>query len=639
MKPSRRYPIGAEASSEGSTHFRVWAPDRKKVVLVIEQAGNPQAVPMQAEDNGYFSISAPAGDGTRYRFELDGEGPFPDPASRFQPEGPHGPSQVVDPTRFRWTDSQWRGTELRGQVVYELHVGTFTAPGTWAAATEQLAELAAVGITCLEVMPVNDFCGRYGWGYDGVNEFAPTRLYGTPDDFRRFVDVAHAHGLGVILDVVYNHLGPDGNYLEQYAKDYFTDKHKTDWGKALNFDGANNLAVREFFTANAAYWIDEYHLDGLRLDATQNIYDDAPPPKHILADIGRAVRKAANGRATIIVNENECQHSELVRPTDRGGYGLDALWNDDYHHAALVALTGKAEAYYHDYRGDAQEFVSAIKYGYLYQGQWYSWQEQRRGHAGLDLPPPAFINFLENHDQVANSGRGLRAHQMTSPGRYRAMYALTLLGPGTPMLFQGQEFSAATPFFYFADHVPELGKLIRAGRIEFLHQFTSLKDADMLEYLACPTAEATFQACKLDFRERERNQPAYQLTKDLLKLRRTEPAFQAQATRGVDGAVLGPQAFVLRYFQPDGDDRLVLVNLGRELRLETCPEPLLAPPFGCEWSVLLSTDAPQYGGSGSFSPETVDKGWRLAGECATVLTPRPETKPKVKNSPSTGEAR
>lgn len=623
MNIRRRYPVGAEVASDQAAHFRVWAPDRKKVTLVVEKPIS-RSLPMEVEGNGYFSVLATGvGVGALYRYEVDGTGPFADPASRFQPDGPHGPSQVMDPAAFPWTDGGWKGVELRGQVLYEMHVGTFTPEGTWAAATEQLAELAAVGITCLEVMPVNEFCGRFGWGYDGVNPFAPTRLYGTPDDFRRFVDAAHGHGLGVILDVVYNHLGPDGNYLEQYATDYFTDKHKTDWGKAINFDGANNAPVREFFTANAGYWIDEFHLDGLRLDATQNIYDDAPPGKHILADIGRAVREAAKGRATIVVNENECQHSELVRQLDRGGYGLDALWNDDYHHTALVALTGRREAYYKDYRGDPQEFVSSAKYGYLYQGQWYSWQEKRRGHPGLDLSPAAFINFLENHDQVANSGRGLRVHQLTSPGRYRALHALTLLGPGTPMLFQGQEFAASTPFLYFADHVPELGKLIKAGRTEFLHQFVSLKDPAMFSHFASPVSEETFRACKLDFRERETHAAAYRLTKDLLTLRRTDPAFRAQAPRGLDGAVLGPQAFVLRFFRPDGQDRLLVVNLGCERLLATCPEPLLAPPPGCGWSILLSTDAPEYGGCGAYLPETADAGWRLPGESAVVLKPEP----------------
>jgi maltooligosyltrehalose trehalohydrolase len=579
--------------------------------------------PLDAEGTGYFSgVARHAGPGSRYRLRLDGADAFPDPASRFQPDGPHGPSEVIDPDGFVWTDDAWRGVRLAGQVLYELHVGTFTREGTWAAAERELPELAACGITCLEVMPVADFPGRFGWGYDGVNLFAPTRLYGRPDDFRRFVDTAHRHGIGVILDVVYNHLGPDGNYLKPFSPAYFSTKHKTEWGEAINFDGEDSGPVREFFLANAGYWIDEFHLDGLRLDATQNIYDDAPPPRHILTEIGRRVRAAANGRATIVVSENEPQHTELVRPEAAGGFGLDALWNDDFHHAAMVALTGRSEAYYTDYRGTAQEFISAVKYGYLYQGQYYSWQEKRRGRPAFGVPPAAFVTFTQNHDQVANSGRGLRAHQLTSPGRYRAMQALLLLGPGTPMLFQGQEFASRSPFLYFADHAPELAKLVQAGRVEFLAQFRALADPAMKPVFADPESVQTFDRCKLDFRERATHAAAYQLTKDLLKLRREDPAFRAQAVRGVDGAVLGESAFVLRFFAEAGD-RLLLVNFGRDLHLLTCPEPLLAPPVGHKWQVLLSTEDPRYDGTGTGPVETADEGWRIAGEAAVVLAPEP----------------
>ena len=379
--------------------------------------------------------------------------------------------------------------------------------------------------------------------------------------------------------------------------------------------------MREFVTTNAAFWIDEYHLDGLRLDATQNIYDDAPPATHILTDIGRAVRAASGSRSVIVINENEAQHSELCRPIEQGGYGLDALWNDDFHHSAMVALTGKNEAYYTDYLGDAQEFVSAVKYGYLYQGQWYSWQDKRRGRPGLDLPPAAFCTFIQNHDQVANSGRGLRAHRLTSPGRYRAMTALLLLAPGTPLLFQGQEFAADTPFFYFADHKPELATLVEAGRVEFLAQFRSLTDPRMKPVFALPHEVDTFERSKLDFADRERNAPHYRLTKDLLRLRRDDACFRAQRRRDLDGAVLGPQAFVLRFFADDGLDRLLLVNFGRDLHLLTCPEPLLAPPFGHHWHVALSTEQVSYGGGGAQQPDTADAGWRVPGEAAAVLVP------------------
>ena len=617
MQATRRYPIGAELA-DGGVSFRVWAPDHQQVAVRTDGG----EFPLTAEADGYFSGTvAGLSVGTRYKLRLGGRDAFGDPASRSQPEGPHGPSAVVDPLAFTWTDAGWPGVKLEGCVLYELHVGTFTPEGTFAAATDQLPELAACGINCIELMPVAEFPGRFGWGYDGTHLFAPFQGYGTPDDLRRFVDAAHANGIGVILDVVFNHLGPDGNYLGQFARAYFTDKHKTEWGAAINFDGGHSGPVREFVLANAAFWVDEFHMDGLRLDATQNIYDDAPPAEHILADIGRAARAAAGSRSVIVINENEAQHSELCRPVDRGGYGLDALWNDDFHHSAMVALTGRNEAYYTDYLGDAQEFISAVKYGYLYQGQWYSWQDKRRGRPGLDLPPAAFCTFIQNHDQVANSGRGLRAHQLSSPGRYKAMTALLLLAPGTPLLFQGQEFAADTPFFYFADHKPELAELVEAGRVEFLTQFRSLRDPRMRAVYAVPHAEETFQRSKLDFGDRQRNEPLYRLTKDLLRLRRDDPCFRAQKPRGVDGAVLGPEAFCLRFFAPDGLDRLVVVNFGRDLHLLTCPEPLLAPPGGYHWHVALSTEQPQYGGCGGQQPDTPDAGWRLAGEAAVVLTP------------------
>jgi maltooligosyltrehalose trehalohydrolase len=603
------------------------------VAVVIEGPDAEGSFPLKAEGDGFFSAHIQDVEpGTRYRFKLDDDPLlFPDPASRFQPDGPHGPSEVVDPWAYRWSDQGWKGIQLRGQVLYEMHVGTFTKEGTWAAAERELPELKEIGITCLELMPVADFPGRFGWGYDGVNLFAPTRLYGTPDDFRRFVDRAHQLGIGVILDVAYNHLGPDGNYLKAFAPQYFTDKYRTEWGEPINFDGPDSGPVRDFFAANAAYWVDEFHLDGLRLDATQNIYDDTPDhSKHVLAEIGRRVRSAANGRSTIIVNENEPQLPKIVRSVEQGGYGLDALWNDDFHHSAMVALTGRNEAYYADYLGTAQEFVSVAKYGYLYQGQWYSWQGRRRGQSALDLEPPAFVTFIQNHDQIANSAHGLRAHQLTSPGRYRAMTALMLLLPGTPMLFMGQEFAADAPFLYFADHQPELARLVQSGRYEFLSQFPSIADPTVKAFMAAPHDPATFERSKLDFADRERHAGLYQLTKDLLRLRRTDAGCRAQRRCELDGAVLSEQAFVLRFFLDDGMDRLLVVNFGRDLHLHICPEPLLAPPERTQWKVVLNTEDPKYGGSGMGPIDIPDEGWRITGESAAFLIPE-----RIESGPAT----
>lgn len=619
----RRYPVGAEVSPEGGVHFRVWAPARRRVEVKLgELADDGTSVELDREEDGYFSIHFPDLEpGSLYRFRLDHEPTlYPDPASRFQPKGPHGPSMVIDPWSYRWSDMDWKGISMAGQVIYELHVGTFTPEGTYRAAERELPELAAIGVTCIELMPLADFPGRFGWGYDGVNLYAPTRLYGSPDELRHFVDRAHQLGLAVILDVVYNHLGPDGNYLKAFSPAYFTDRHKTDWGEAINYDGPDSSPVREYFAANAAYWIDEFHFDGLRLDATQNIYDDAPKPAdHILAEVGRRARAAAVGRSIIVVNENEPQHSNLVRSLEKGGFGLDGLWNDDFHHSARVAVTGNREAYYTDYRGTAQELLSAAKYGYLYQGHWYTWQNQRRGEPGLDLSPAAFIAFIENHDQLSNSARGQRIRFLTSPGRYRAVTTLLLLGPWTPMLFQGQEFAASSPFVYFADHNPDLSEVVWKGRREFLMQFPSIADPTARELVAAPHDPATFESCKLDFSERERNVELYQLTKDLLRLRREDPVFRMQKKRSTDGAVFNDQAFVLRFFADDGLDRLVLINLGTLLNLSHFSEPLLAPPTNCDWQLLLTTTQPRYGGNGPGRFEFCGEDCLLPAESALVL--------------------
>jgi maltooligosyltrehalose trehalohydrolase len=604
------YATGAQLDENGA-HLRIWAHGHRNMSVVLEGTEHSLA----ADSSGYFSgylKGAKAGDA--YSLLVDGEGPFPDPASRFQPSGPHGPSQIVDAARFLWTDRAWRGVKLEGQIIYEMHAGTFTPEGTWQAATEQLSVLADLGVTVLEVMPVADFVGEFGWGYDGVNLFAPTRNYGSPDDFRKFVDQAHALKVAVILDVVYNHLGPDGNYLPQFSEAYFTKEYETDWGAAINFDGENSAAVREFYLSNAAYWIKEYHLDGLRLDATQNIYDKSKD--HILGAIGRAARKAGEGRDIILVGENEPQEVRLLRDEAEGGYGLDALWNDDFHHSAIVAATGKRDAYYMDYLGTAQELMSAVKYGFLYQGQWYSWQEKRRGSPTFGTKPAAMVAFLQNHDQVANSARGQRLHELTSPGIYKALTALILLSPSTPMIFQGQEFAASTRFLYFADHKPDLAKQVLQGRAEFLSQWRSLAIGEV-KY-DDPSLRETFEKCKLDFAERGSHSEMYALYKDLIRLRRTEEVFSRQ-DRNFDGAVLAPDTFVLRFFRSEHkDDRLLIVNLGRDLTFNPSPEPLLAPPERSAWSVLWSSDSVKYGGNGTPALDS-NLNWLIPAQSAIVL--------------------
>ncbi|HET6438988.1 MAG TPA: malto-oligosyltrehalose trehalohydrolase [Anaeromyxobacter sp.] len=613
--PARRFSAGAEVSAAG-VHFRVWAPRSAQVEVLPEGAHPARLAP---EPGGFFSALVPGlRAGVRYTYRLDGGAPLPDPASRFQPEGPQGPSLVVDPGSFRWADAGWRGLRPQGQVLYELHLGTFTLDGTWEAAAHELEFLADLGITALEVMPVADSPGRFGWGYDGVCLYAPNRLYGTPDDMRRFVDRAHTLGLGVLLDVVYNHLGPAGASLTAYTPDYLNTRYRGEWGAPLNFDGPESAAVRDFVADNAAHWIAEYHLDGLRLDATQGMFDSSA--RHIVREVTERARAAAADRRILLVAENEPEDARLVRPVADGGEGLDMLWNDDLHHSAAVALTGRREAYYQDHQGSAQELVSAAKHGFLFQGQYYSWQKKRRGQPTRGLPGHAFVAYLENHDQVANSARGERLWQRTGPGRFRAGTALLLLGPWTPMLFMGEEHGSSRPFCYFADHAGELGRSVRRGRAEFLRQFQGLAGADMRDGLPDPTAPATFEACRLDPSERALHPQVLALHRDLLRLRRQDPVIATQGAAGLDGAVLAPEALCLRFFEPGGRDRLLLVNLGADLSLAGAAEPLLAPPDRQGWRVLWSSEDPRYGGTGT--PEVEEgRGLRLAGHAALLLGP------------------
>ncbi|WP_236024927.1 malto-oligosyltrehalose trehalohydrolase [Arenibaculum pallidiluteum] len=624
MAIQRRMPIGAEPFPDG-VHLRVWAPDRQDVrACVVEGGRRGEPVRLERDGEGYHAGVLPdAGAGTLYGLLLDGdEKLYPDPASRFQPQGVHGPSAVVDPDAYRWNDDAWQGPPAAGNVLYEMHVGAFTKEGTWTAAMAELPALAELGVTVIEMMPAAEFAGAFGWGYDGVALFAPTRLYGEPDDLRRFVDRAHQLGIAVIHDVVYNHLGPDGNYLKEFAKAYFTDRYENEWGEPINFDGPGSSAVREYFVANARYWAEEFHIDGLRLDATQQIFDASPV--HVITEIAEAMREAAGPRRTLIIGENEPQQVQVVRSARDGGIGLDAVWNDDFHHSAMVALTGRSEAYYSDHLGRAQEFVSAAKYGFLFQGQRYAWQKdlkRGRGTPTFGLPPQRFVWFLQNHDQIANSATGARVHELCHPGSLRALTALMLLSPGTPMLFMGQEFLASSPFLYFADNEPELARKVAQGRAEFLSQFSSVATPLIRKRLKDPTDPRTFEDSKLDHAEREENAHAWLLHRDLLAVRRADAAFARNEPGRVDGAVLGADAFVLRFFGPEPpEDRLLLVNLGRDLRLEPMPEPLLAPPVDLEWRLRWRSEDPRYGGIG-IPPFEPAEPWILSARSALVLAP------------------
>lgn len=612
--------LGA-VSTDGMARFRVWAPAARRIDVVFE-GDDYKPLSLTRETGGYFSGAANTS-ARRYKYRVDDNEPWPDPCSRFQPHGVHGPSLLVDPDAFEWTDARWHGIDIERQVIYELHIGTFTPEGTFDAAAGKLEHLRDLGVTVLEIMPVAECPGRWNWGYDGVHIYAPYHVYGDHEALKRFVDGAHALGLAVILDVVYNHVGPDGNYLSCFSAHYFSRRYRTDWGEPFNFDGEQNAGVREFIIGNACYWVREFHLDGFRLDATQSIFDASET--HLLAELTQRTRAAAQPRRIIFVAENEPQCSEQLLPVDAGGFGIDAMWNDDYHHSARVALTGSRDGYYRDYTGRAQEFLSCVRRGFLYQGQWYDWQKQSRGSPLRDRGASACIIFLQNHDQVGNTATGVRVQPHCAASRYRALLALTLLAPQTPMLFMGQEFGASTTFTFFADHTEKLARQVHAGRREFVGQFRAYAEATLQALIPDPGAERTFLSSKLDWSECERNGAMLGLHRDLLRLRADDPVISRQEVDAVDGATLNEHSLVLRWFDADHGDRLLIVNLDCDLPPGSIAEPLLAPPRGSGWQVLWNSEAPQYGGLGWFEPvgEHGRGAWRIQAQCAVLLVAAP----------------
>jgi maltooligosyltrehalose trehalohydrolase len=598
---------------DGGVIFTVWAPRHHSLSVVLDSSGD---FAMERLPGGYFKCKVPdAIAGQRYWFRLP-HGLRPDPVSRFQPDGPLGPSMVVDPRAFSWTDHDWPGTvPPHRQVVYELHVGTFTKAGTWAAARERLPQLADLGVTTLEIMPIAEFAGRFGWGYDGVLLFAPFHGYGEPDDARRFVDAAHSHGLGVILDVVYNHLGPVGNILPEFSETYFAE-HETVWGRGFNLDRPDAAPVRQYMRANVRHWLQEYHFDGLRFDATHAIVDGSP--RNIIDELARCGRDARAPRRVYMVAESESQDVARLMTDETDGHGVDSLWNEDWHHSSFVALTGRREAYFTDYTGTAHEFAAIARWNLLYQGQWYSWQKKGRGTDARHFPRSAFVCFLENHDQVANTGFGTRLYNSVDRALWRTMSALLLLGPATPLLFQGVERGASEPFTYFADHDEALADAVRTGRLELLAHFPSLRDPDVRDRIPSPEDESAFRACQLGWHETEDGAHAWSLHIDLLALRRTDPVLSRLGTSEVqvESSASTATLLVLRYEAALGE-RLLLFNFGQREEL-LMNDPLFAPPRGSGWEVVWSSERIKYGGRGieeSFGPGQ----WILQARCAWLL--------------------
>jgi maltooligosyltrehalose trehalohydrolase len=591
--PDQPVELGAVPVDETRTRFTVWAPKRRVVDVMLDNG----TFPLERGDGGYFRgvVRAPAG--TRYRLRLDGGEGFPDPCSRWQPEGPRGPSVVVDPRTFKWTDEGWKGVGRKGHVVYELHVGAYTREGTYRALEAQLPYLRDLGVTLVELMPLATFPGAFNWGYDGVALFAPSPQYGSPDDLRRLVDRAHALGLGIILDAVYNHLGPSGSCMHAYA-DYLTHRYPAEWGEPLDFDGPNARGVRDFVVSNACAWIRDYHFDGLRLDATQSLYDNSST--HIVKELVSAARASAPGRGLFLCGESELQDARMLE------YGLDAIWADDFHHVSSVAATGAAEAYRSDYEGSARELLACVERNAVYQGQWFGWQKKPHGTPLRTVEPERIVFALQNHDQIANSLHGRRLHQNAGEGLARALTSYFLLAPQTPLLFMGQEYFASTPFQYFVDHEPALMKDVDRGRRDFLSQFPSIRNAVYGEGARLLSGRAAFDASKLNLDERTAHAGALQLHKELLALRKT---FDARP----DGALLNADTLALRW-----PGRLLLLSLGPDRSLSPPSEPLLAPSEGHRWKLLFSSEASVFGGRGAFASDGTGA-WRIQGRCATLL--------------------
>ncbi|CAL8981670.1 Malto-oligosyltrehalose trehalohydrolase [Rhodoplanes serenus] len=550
------------------TRFRLWAPkwtpEQNPIVVELTDGGRRIAM-TPGPDGWHEAVVADVGVGSRYRFVLPDGLAVPDPGSRFQPDDVHGPSEVIDPSSHVWRHADWRGRPWHQAVIYELHVGTFTAEGTFRAAIDKLDHLVALGVTAIELMPIADFPGRRNWGYDGVLPFAPDSSYGRPEDLKALVDAAHGHGVMVLLDVVYNHFGPDGNYLPTYAP-VFTDHHHTPWGAAVNFDAAGADMVRTLVVENAVYWIDEFRFDGLRLDAVHSILDDSD--EHILHALARAVREAAPDRHIHLILENEENEAHLLtRDPDGTARLYTAQWNDDVHHVLHCAATGESGGYYADYAADTEKLGRALAEGFVFQGETMPYRGSPRGEPATDLPSSAFVSFIQNHDQIGNRAFGDRLDAVAPEAAVRAIAAVYLLLPQIPMLFMGEEWAAAQPFPFFCDFGPELSAAVRDGRAAEFARFPEFQDPASRARIPDPTVPETFQCAKLDWSAARHGAHAARLAfyRDLLAVRHREivPRLRDAVAAG-RYAVLGHQAVRVDWRLADGAGLSLLANLSAE---------------------------------------------------------------------------
>lgn len=586
------FPFFGAFPEQRGVRFRVMAPAARHVQLVLHSGKAAGSHDLSLVEAGvYGTLIAEAAPGDRYAYRLGGNEPLPDPASRFQPEGVHGPSEIVDAARYSWQDAAWRGRPLRERILYELHIGTFTPEGTFNAARRRLPLLRDLGVTTIEIMPVADFAGARNWGYDGVCLFAPSRTYGRPDDLRALVDDAHSRGLSVILDVVYNHLGPEGAYLTQFHPGYMTDRHSTPWGDAINLDGPGSDLVRRFILDNAVHWVREYHLDGLRLDATHASIDSSPV--HIAAELAEHVRSAMPWPLAVYAEDHR-NLAAIVQGRTDGGWGLDGVWADDFHHIIRRLVAGDARGYYEDFDGTAEELARTIRQGWLYTGQPSRRTSRSRGTDPSRVPMQRSVVCLQNHDQVGNRALGDRLHHRIDVAAWRAASVVLLTGPMTPLLFMGQEWAASTPFLYFTDLEPEFGDKVTEGRRREFKDYPEFADPAGQARVPDPQAESTFQSSKLRWEERDEQPHAsiLALYRELLALRAAHPALQASECLSGEAWSPSRHAIVMRRSHETGTF-LIVASLCGGGEVNCAPH---APVDGV-FDVILTTE------DGSFAPD------------------------------------
>ena len=586
--------LGATYLGKGRCQFLVWAPTAEAVAVHIT-APSQKIIPMERGEYGYYQAFVEGvTPGTRYLYVLDGKTERPDPASHYQPEGVHGPSEVVD-LSFQWDDTHWTGLDLADYVIYEIHVGTFTGPGTFEAVIPHLDQLCELGVTVVELMPIAQFPGDRNWGYDGAFPFAVQNSYGGPEGLKALVDACHSCGLAVILDVVYNHLGPEGNYLAEFGP-YFTDQYRTPWGKAINYDGPESDGVRRFFIENALYWTGDFHIDALRLDAIHAIVD--PSARPILEELGMAVHQQARelDHKVYVIAESDRNDSRIIRPRETGGYGLDAQWSDDFHHALHTVLTRERNGYYCDF-GKVEHLASAYRDGYVYSGQYSAFRKRRHGNSSRGLPSERFVVFAQNHDQVGNRLLGERLSQLVSFEALKVAAGSVLLSPFVPLLFMGEEYGEVAAFKYFVSHSdPELIEAVRKGRQS---EFASF---DWTGSIPDPQSEETFQSSKLnhELKAGGNHQALYNFVRELIRLRKSLPALALKGQPRTEAIAFERENLLWVRRWHESDQAVMIVNLSNE------PATAVFPfPKGQFTKILDSADH-RWNGRGSLCPDLLE---------------------------------